>query len=375
MNHIKPANGFPLVDRKDLANARRVVVKVGTSAFVDRQGLASERVRTLVDDIVSLVWRGIDVIVVSSGAIPFGMEALRLKERPRDLNTLQAIAAVGQSLLMKGYEEGFGAHNINVAQVLLTADDVTDRRRYVNVRNTVLTLFNLGVVPVVNENDTIAVDEIRYGDNDKLSAHVAVAVEADLLILLSGSDGLLGPGRDGARVPVVEEVTPVVERQARRHPKAKLASKVKASRIATHAGIPVVMLHHSTERACEMVVDGEDLGTLFKPQKPLEGRFTWLLFSSRPKGVLRVDAGAKSALTSRQCSLLPSGVIEVEGTFRKGDTVSLAGPDGEEFARGIVNYTSRDAAKIAGLQTDEIAGVLGKESYKELVNSHNLVVL
>jgi glutamate 5-kinase len=303
------------------------------------------------------------------------MEALRLKERPRDLNTLQAIAAVGQSLLMKGYEEGFGAHNINVAQVLLTADDVTDRRRYVNVRNTVLTLFNLGVVPVVNENDTIAVDEIRYGDNDKLSAHVAVAVEADLLILLSGSDGLLGPGRDGARVPVVEEVTPVVERQARRHPKAKLASKVKASRIATHAGIPVVMLHHSTERACEMVVDGEDLGTLFKPQKPLEGRFTWLLFSSRPKGVLRVDAGAKSALTSRQCSLLPSGVIEVEGTFRMGDTVSLAGPDGEEFARGIVNYTSRDAAKIAGLQTDEIAGVLGKESYKELVNSHNLVVL
>jgi glutamate 5-kinase len=176
-------------------------------------------------------------------------------------------------------------------------------------------------------------------------------------------------------VPIVEKVTPVVERQARQHHKEKLASKVKAARIATRAGIPMVMLHHSTERACERVVDGEGLGTLFSPQERLEGRFTWLLFSSRPKGVLRLDAGAKRALTKRSCSLLPSGVVEVEGTFRKGDTVSLAGPDGEEFARGIVNYTSRDAAKIAGLQTDEIAGVLGKESYKELVNSHNLVVL
>ncbi|MFH1403397.1 MAG: glutamate 5-kinase [Candidatus Altiarchaeota archaeon] len=370
-----------VVDRHAiLRDARLIVVKVGTSSVTDEKLLLSDRkVGKLVDELSSLMKRGYMFIIVSSGAIGAGMGELGLKARPRDVNKLQAIAAVGQNELMKIYGKHFRRHGINVGQILLTRDDFRDRMRYLNVRNTMQSLLEMGVIPIVNENDSIGVDEIRLGDNDTLSAFVASNMGAHLLVLLSSVDGVYTRDphrRKGAvRISVVDKFgrkMDLIRGKSMGGGVGGIQSKINAARIATKSGIPVILANSSERNVVRRLLEGEELGTIFLSKSRMEGRLHWVLFSSSPKGCISVDSGAVRALTERNASLLPSGVTGVKGSFKKGDTICILDESGLEFARGITNYGSEDIELIKGMQTSDVEKALGKKSYKEIVYSGNM---
>ena len=369
-----------------VAKAKRIVIKVGTSTLTDdNHRLASAKVEKLAREIVELKRRGKEVILVSSGAIGAGIGKLNLKQRPRDIKLLQATAAVGQSILMSTYDRYFSAYGQTIAQLLLTHADFRSRQRYLNLRNTLLTLLKSGVIPIINENDTTAVDEIKVGDNDNLSALVASNLEADLLIILTDTDGLFT--RDPRRskraelIPVVRDITPEIERIAHRGEKTSSAggmrTKIEAARLAMNAGIPVIIANGAKENILLRIVEGEPVGTRFLPRKTdrMNDREHWIRFISPPRGRIKVDAGAKAALVAKGGSLLPSGIIGVEGTFMPGDTVSIADSRGVEFARGITNYSSVEIEKIKGLHTGDIEHVLGHKEYDEVVYRGNLYLM
>ena len=369
-----------------VAKAKRIVIKVGTSTLTDdNHRLASAKVEKLAREIVELKRRGKEVILVSSGAIGAGIGKLNLKQRPRDIKLLQATAAVGQSILMSTYDRYFSAYGQTIAQLLLTHADFRSRQRYLNLRNTLLTLLKSGVIPIINENDTTAVDEIKVGDNDNLSALVASNLEADLLIILTDTDGLFT--RDPRRskraelIPVVRDITPEIERIAHRGEKTSSAggmrTKIEAARLAMNAGIPVIIANGAKENVLLRIVEGEPIGTRFLPRKTdrMNDREHWIRFISPPRGRIKVDAGAKAALVAKGGSLLPSGIIGVEGTFMPGDTVSIADSRGVEFARGITNYSSVEIEKIKGLHTGDIEHVLGHKEYDEVVYRGNLYLM
>jgi len=376
----------PPADRQEwLAHPKRVVVKVG-SAVLSRGGVSLDRLMIggLATALAGLRGRGLEVILVSSGAILAGMEALGLTERPRDLPLKQAAAAVGQSHLMRAYEEAFQPCGQRVAQILLTQEDLRHRGRYLNARNTLFTLLRLGIVPIVNENDTVAVREIQFGDNDTLSALVANLAEADLLVMLTDTEGLFtaDPRRDpSARlIPLVRSQDAVTSFCAEEAGSVAsiggMSSKVLAARRATLAGIPTVVASGLQPGVLDAVLQGADAGTFFVPSRSrMRSRKRWLAFASQPRGGIAVDAGARHALVAGGKSLLPSGVRTTRRSFRAGDVVSLVGPEDREFARGLANYSRDEVEKIKGLKSHEIAGVLGHKPYDEVVHRDNLVIM
>ncbi|MGZ5415159.1 MAG: glutamate 5-kinase [Aeromicrobium sp.] len=360
----------------------RIVVKIGSSSLTKAHGgLDSSRLDALVDALAGARARGDEVVLVSSGAIAAGLSPLGLPRRPRDLATQQAAASVGQGLLVARYAERFARHGIVVGQVLLTADDVTRRSHYRNAYQTFAKLLEFGTVPIVNENDTVATSEIRFGDNDRLAALVAHLVHADLLLLLSDVDGLYDgdPGKPGTRL--ITEVRDEAELAGVdiARPSASaigtggMVTKVDAARIATDAGIPVVLTSAPNAVAA---LAGEQVGTRFHMtgrRRPT--RLLWLAHASDTKGAILLDAGAVRALTKKKASLLPAGVTGATGTFTAGDPVDLVDPDGNVIARGIVNYDSAEVPKLIGRSTYELAAEFGMEYERELVHRDDLMLL
>jgi glutamate 5-kinase len=371
--------------RRTLTGARRIVVKVGSGLItVSGRGPSGAVIARLAADLAALVRDSREVALVSSGAIATGMARLALPARPRSIPEKQAAAAVGQSALMWHYEQAFKKHNIHVGQVLLTGQDISDRGRYLNARNTLLALLEFGVLPVVNENDTVAVDEIKVGDNDNLAALVAHLIDADLLVLLTDVDGLYtgDPRRDPSarRLETVEAITDEIYRLASDTASdlsvGGMSTKLQAAQKANASGIPMIIASGSEPGVLQRLLRGEELGTYFQPRDDrLAARKRWIAFAVPPQGRLVVDAGAKKALTERGKSLLPSGLAEVDGEFAAGAVVTLAEVDGAEFARGLVNYDAQELRKIRGAKTKEIEKVLGYKGLDEVVHRDNLVVL
>jgi glutamate 5-kinase len=364
-----------------ISTARRLVVKVGSSSLTGTDGgLDQARLGALVDALAHQHLGGTQIVLVSSGAIAAGIHPLGLSARPRDLATQQAAASVGQGALLAAYTGAFGGHDITVGQVLLTADDVTRRTHYANARRTLERLLDLGVMPIVNENDTVATSEIRFGDNDRLAALVAHLIDADALVLLSDVDALYDapPSRPGAsRIPVVRgphDLAAVeIGGTGSKVGTGGMATKIEAARIATAAGVvtSVTAAQHVVQ-----VLAGEDVGTVFLPICVRgRSRRLWLEHATTARGRLLVDAGAVAALVHRKKSLLPAGITAVEGTFHDGDPVDVCGPDGVPVARGLVNYSSNELPSLLGRSTKELARDLGPEYEREVIHRDDLVVL
>jgi len=370
------------VTREAVTGAARVVVKVGSSSLTTAAGgIDPGRVRGLVDSLVVVRERGADLVLVSSGAIAAGLSPLALARRPRDLARQQAAASVGQGLLVHRYTEEFARHGQVTGQVLLTLDDVTRRSHYRNAQRTFAKLLELGVVPIVNENDTVATSEIRFGDNDRLAALTAHLVQADLLVLLSDVDGLYDAPPSDPASALVPEVTDVNRLEGVRIGRAGVAgvgtggmhTKLEAARIATGAGIPVVLTDMLHARA---VLAGEQIGTLFHPTgRRRPSRLLWLAHATEAKGRVTLDDGAVRALTERRASLLPAGITAVTGGFVAGDPVDLVDERGQVVARGLVNYDAKELPGLLGRSTRELARELGAEYEREVVHRDDLIVL
>ncbi len=367
-----------------IAEARRIVVKIGSALLVDPERAAprGEWLAGIAADIARLRARGIEVIVVSSGAIALARQALDLPRRPLRLEEKQAAAAVGQIRLAQAWTEALAGRNLTAAQLLLTLDDTEDRRRYLNARATLATLLGLGCVPVINENDSVATAEIRFGDNDRLAARVAEMVQADQLVLLSDIDGLYtaDPRRDpaAAHVPVVPALTREIEAMGGDPPpgysSGGMRTKLVAARIATQAGCAMAIALGHTERPLRALEDGARCTWFLAAPEGRSARKRWIAGGLSPAGTLTVDQGAARALADGS-SLLPAGVREVEGEFDRGDAVLVLGPDGEPLARGLSAYASADARRIAGHRSDAIEALLGWRGRDEIIHRDDLVLL
>ena len=366
--------------RDVVTRAARVVVKVGSSSLTTRGGLDAARVDALVDALGARLAADVEIVLVSSGAIATGIGPLGLTRRPRDLATQQAAASVGQGLLLAHYTGAFARHGRTVGQVLLTAEDVTRRAHYRNAQRTLYRLLELGVVPIVNENDTVATDEIRFGDNDRLAALVAHLVHADLLVLLSDVDGLYDgpPAREGSRlIPEVrgnDDLDGVVVRGTGSNVGlGGMVTKIEAARIATSAGVPVVLT--SAENAA-IALRGDVVGTLFHPTGERSGtRLLWLAHATDGRGSLTLDPGAVDAVVRRRLSLLPAGVTAVDGSFVAGDPVDLLDENGNAVARGLVNFDATELPGLLGRSTRDLARELGPAYEREVVHRDDLVIL
>ena len=371
--------------RKELfKNIKRVVIKVGTAVLASPTiGLNDKRIEKIVDEIVDLRRSDREVILVTSGAVGAGMRALGLKERPRTLPGKQAAAAVGQSHLMHLYERFFRKREYLVAQILLTQDDLTDRKRYLNARHTLMTLLKLNVIPIINENDSVGVEEIKFGDNDTLSALVTNLVEAELLIILSNIDGLYETDprkRGGEPIRLVERIDSKIEvlggGPGEITSTGGMYTKLQAARIVTNSGELMVIANGKTPQVMRRILEGEEIGTLFLPRKEkVTSRKRWIAFTRRCCGKIFVDEGAKEALKFKGRSLLPGGIVEVEGDFSEGDMVSIVKGDEEEFARGLSNYSSLEIEKVKRVKTKDIKSILGYKYYDEVIHRDNLVIL
>lgn len=366
-----------------IAKTKRLVVKVGTGVVTTRDGLLDmSQVASISRQLVGLRKRGYEVAVVSSGAVGAGMGELGMSKRPPTFPEIQAVAAVGQSKLIAAYDDCFKAEGYHAAQVLLTREDLEERHRYLNTCNTISALFGLKVIPVINENDTVSTEEISFSDNDLLSALVTNLLRAELLVMLSSVDGLYRrPDKDTGLVPLVEKITPDIERLASRSKThlgmGGMESKLKAARIATNSGEAVIVANGREADVLLRVMAGEALGTLFLPvSKKLTSRKRWIGFTLRSRGRIYVDEGAFDALSKRGKSLLASGIADVRGNFGRGDVVSiLTASDKAEFARGLCNYSSEELMKIKGHSSASIKKILGAKPYDEVVHRDNMVLI
>jgi len=371
--------------RKNLKACRRVVVKIGTSTLTYSNGqLNLQRIERLVRELADLHNRGMEVLLVSSGAIGVGATRMGYKKIPRTMPEKQALAAIGQGALVQLYEKLFSEYNKTVAQVLLTRGDLDERLRYLNATNALLAILDLGVIPIINENDTVVVEEIKFGDNDTLSALVASIVDADLLIILSDVDGLYDSdprvNKEACLQVEVDEITPVMEENSKNRGSSfssgGMLTKLKAARICMAAGIPMVIANSDSENIIRRIMDGKEIGTLFIPrEEKMQARKKWIAFGTLPQGQVLVDAGAEVALLQKGKSLLPSGVIAVEGDFDRGTVVAVANVDDKrEIARGMVNYSSDEIRQIAGKKSSEIEKILQGKDYDEVIHRNNLWV-
>jgi len=366
-----------------LADFRRVVVKVGSSLLVDAQAgrLKESWLASLAADLAELHRDKRDLLVVSSGAIALGRAVLKLAGGPLKLEDSQAAAAVGQIALARTWTEALSRHGIIAGQVLVTLGDTEERRRYLNARSTIDTLLQWRALPVINENDTVATSEIRYGDNDRLAARVATMVSADLLVLLSDVDGLYDkpPETDQAarHVARVERITPEIEAMAGAAPselsRGGMQTKIEAARIATSGGTHMIIASGRRDHPLRAIAEGARCTWFLTPANPVTARKKWIAGALEPKGTLTIDAGAVAALR-RGKSLLPAGVVGVEGAFARGDAVIIRGPNGAEIGRGLCAYDAEDAQKIRGRSSADIASILGFRGRAEMVHRDDLMV-
>jgi glutamate 5-kinase len=369
--------------RPEWAKARRIVVKIGSALLADRETgqLKGEWLRSLIDDVAALAKAGKDVVLVSSGAVALGRHKLRLSKGPLELEQSQAAAAVGQIGLAHAYEEMAGAHSLTTAQILLTLGDTEERRRYLNARHTIETLLTLKAIPVVNENDTVATAEIRYGDNDRLSARVASMMSADCLVLLSDIDGLYtAPPNEspGAKhIPLVTEITAEIEAMAgdagTELSKGGMKTKIEAGRIALAAGTNMVITSGKVLHPLRAIAEGALCTWFLAPSDPVTARKRWIAGALEPRGTVHIDAGAEKALFSGK-SLLPAGVKRVDGAFDRGDAVIIRAADGRELGRGLAAYARTDAERILGKKSSEIAAILDYEGAPELVHRNDMAL-
>jgi len=365
-----------------LERVRRVVVKIGSQVLAPHGELDPDTVASLCAQLVAARRRGLDVVLVTSGAVAAGRGKLGWKDRPRTIPAKQAAAAAGQPALLRAYASHLDPAGQAIAQILLTAEDVADRRRFTNARNTVSTLLSLGVLPIVNENDTVAVDEIKLGDNDQLSALVTNLIEAQLLVLLTDVDGFYSadPRRDPAAVRHVflPELTPA--HLASAGPTTSevglggMVTKLEAARQAALSGASTVIAHGTEARVLERILDGEAVGTWIAAGRAIGARKHWIAYSSAPAGAVVVDDGARRALAERGKSLLPSGIVEVRGDFGRGESVRVLALDGSEVGRGLVSYSAADLRRIAGRRSSEIEAILGYKYYDEAVRRDDFVL-
>jgi glutamate 5-kinase len=374
-------------NRETIINkSRRVVIKVGSAVLTDtEQGLDHDRIEQLVSDMMYIMNRGNEIILVSSGAIAAGLAKLGLKKtRNMPLSLKQASAAVGQSGLMWTYEKNFATYGQKVAQVLLTRDDLSNRTRFLNARNTIQTLLDHHVVPIINENDTVSVDEIKFGDNDNLSGMVVHLADADLLIILSDIDGLYTADpklkSSATLIPLIDKITAELERVAgdARSPVGTggMRSKLLTAKKVAAYGVPMVILNGKKNDIIQGFFEGKEVGTLFLPrQKRQESRKHWIAYTVCSKGNIVIDDGGREAMVNKGKSLLPGGIIRVEGSFKIGDCVTCVDRHGNPFARGLVKYSSANLERIQGLKTAQIAFVLGYKDYDEVIHRNDLVLL
>ena len=367
----------------DIASFRRVVVKVGSSLLVDheRGTLNAAWLSALVEDLAAFTKRGASVLVVSSGAIALGRTVIKLPRGPLKLEESQAAAAVGQIELARVWAETLAKVGLTAGQILLTLGDTEERRRYLNARETIGKLIELGAVPVINENDTVATTEIRYGDNDRLAARVATMVSADLLILLSDIDGLYSapPGENSSAklIPIVQRISAEIESMAgdagSELSRGGMRTKIEAAKIATAAGTHMVIASGRKLHPVRAVAERGACTWFLTPANPVTSRKKWIGGALESKGVVHIDAGAVAALR-RGKSLLPAGVVKLEGSFARGDAVLVRGPDGAEVGRGLVAYDRDDAAKIIGQNSERIEGILGYSGRSEMIHRDDLVM-
>ena len=379
---MKPAKK-PATSTPRLGDFRRIVVKIGSSLLVDAKGgrLNETWLASLAADIAALYADNRDILVVSSGAIALGRAVLKLPAGELALEDSQGAAAVGQIALARTWTEALSRHGITAGQVLVTLGDTEERRRYLNARSTIDRLLQWRAVPVINENDTVATNEIRYGDNDRLAARVATMVSADLLVLLSDVDGLYaappGAGATARHVPRVERITPEIEAMAGAAgsglSRGGMQTKIEAGKIATAAGTHMVIASGHLDHPLRAIEDGARCTWFLTAGNPVTARKKWIAGALEPKGTLTIDAGAVAALR-RGNSLLPVGVVRIEGGFARGDAVIIRGPDGIEIGRGLCAYDAEDAQKIRGRSSGEIDAILGFSGRAEMVHRDDLVV-
>ncbi|HWR55507.1 MAG TPA: glutamate 5-kinase [Negativicutes bacterium] len=367
-----------------LLNAKRIVVKVGTSTLTHATGkLNLYRIEKLVRELADLANQQKEILLVTSGAVGAGMDRLGWKEKPKAISDKQAAAAVGQGILMHIYEKLFGEYGQVVAQVLLTREDTINRKRFLNSRNTLLGLLRHGVIPIINENDVVAWEELKIGENDYLSALVAGLVDADALVILSDVNGVYtdNPANNPAArfLALIEEITPEIEELAggpgTMRGTGGMYTKIQAGKIAMNSGIPLVIAHGGVDGNIRNILAGQEIGTLFLPKDhKLQTRKCWIAYGAMPQGRLTVDAGAERALQAGK-SLLPKGLLSVEGEFEQGNIVAVFGESGKELARGIVNYDHVEVEKIKNAHSHEIAAILGYKHFDEVIHRDNLALL
>lgn len=370
--------------QQELTTYKRVVVKIGSSLVASSEGgLHLDRIERLAEEFGRLQIHNRQLILVSSGAIVAGISHLALKTYPQAVPLQQAAAAVGQSRLLRAYEMAFEKSGHKIAQILLTHQDLADRRRFLNARHTLTTLLQLGVIPIINENDTVAVDEIRFGDNDTLAGHIAHLIDADLLVILSDVNGLyeedprLNPS--AKLIPLVPAITKQIENLAgtsrTQASRGGMVTKIQAAKQAGRFGVPTLLLNGETPNTLGQALEGNSSGTFFASQESsLTNRKQWIAFTLRPKGEIMLDAGAVTALVLRGKSLLASGILSVKGSFLTGSPVSCTTEEGIVFAQGLSNYSAETLQRIKGKQTSEIQQLLGALEYEEVIHRDNLAL-
>lgn len=373
------------IRKKIFSKIKRAVIKIGSTVLTDSKGDFDLKVFvSICEQLSRLKKRGIEITIVSSGAIAAGTKHLGLTTIPRTIPEKQAAASVGQTRLMWNYELFFGEYRQKVAQVLLTHTDLCERSRFLNARNTLLTLFRYGVIPIINENDSVAVEEIRFGDNDNLSALITSLIGADVLVILSDIEGLYDSDprekKNARLISLVEKIDSKIENLAKGTKNVLavggMATKIQAAKKASLFGVPTIIAYGKKPDIIDAIFQGEEVGTLFLPCKEkLSSRKHWIAFTLKPKGTIIVDKGAKEAIILRGKSLLPTGLCSVKGNFKAGDLVRCVDEEGVEFARGLINYSSHETLKIQGLKTHEVKKLLGSHASDELIHRNNLVVL
>lgn len=374
------------VDRKSaLKDVRRVIIKIGSKVLTTASGLDESVFLRLAGEVSRLIDRGYEVIIVSSGSIAAGMKVLGMKRKPVSIPEKQATAAIGQPALMHLYEKSFSRFGNRVAQILLTRADLANRTRFLNAKNTIFTLLKHSAVPIINENDTVFVEEIKCGDNDNLSSMVATLAEADLLILLTDIDGFYTCDpkempEDSTPLSVVKSIDHEIESCAFGSSSVEgtggMITKLQAAKKTAHHGTATIIANGRTPNILNDIFDGKDVGTLFMPKKDrITGRKHWIAYTLKPQGKLTIDDGGVTAIVKKKKSLLPSGISQIEGKFSAGSSVSLIDTKGAEFARGLVNYNSEELMQIKGLNTRDITKVLGYKYYDEVIHRDDLTVL